>query len=349
MMSTSGWITYPLSLAAAISLATPLAYATLSALPAKPKTPAGNPTTPAKVSLGRQLFFDPRLSASGTISCNSCHNVMAGGEDGRAVSVGVDGKLGGRSAPTVWNAAFASVQFWDGRAATLEDQAKGPMTNPVEMGMANHDLVVGRIREMPGYVRQFQAVFGKSAGEPVTIDRAAQAIAAFERTLITPNSPYDRYVQGDKKALTASAKRGLEAVQRVGCMSCHSGPLFSGPELPEGQGYFQKFPLIHDAELEARYGFAKDPGRFEVTRKAEDRNLWRVPTWRNVALTAPYFHNGSVKRLDEAVRIMAKTQLGRKLEQAEVDDIVAFLNSLTGEFPEQKLPRLPELPNASFF
>lgn len=313
-------------------------------LPKQPPIPSHNPMTKEKVSLGQQLFFDPRLSKSGTLSCNSCHNVMAGGDDGRPNSVGIGGQLGGRSAPTVWNAAFLSVQFWDGRAASLEEQAKGPLTNPIEMGMESHDIVIGRIKKIPGYQSQFDKVFGKNS---LNIDNLAKAIAAYERTLITPDSPFDRYLKGDKKAISAAAVRGMNLAQSEGCTSCHSGPNFAGPMLPEGTGFFQKFPVIPGTEYEKKYKLGEDLGRYTVTKNEGEKNMFRVPTWRNVALTAPYFHNGSVASLDEAVRVMAKVQLNKTLTDAQVNDIVAFMETLTGKFPDQKMPRLPELTNRS--
>lgn len=313
-------------------------------LPANPPVPADNPITAAKVELGKQLFFDPRLSVDGTISCNSCHNVMSGGTDNRSVSVGVSGAKGGRSAPTVWNAAFLSSQFWDGRAATLEDQAKGPILADVEMGMPSEEEAVKRIKAIPGYVDSFKAVFGNE--NPITYDNIAKAIATYERTLITPNSPFDRYMRGDKSAMSASAIRGMEAVQGLGCTSCHSGPNFSGPAAEAGSGFFQKFPT-YESEYDKKYGFSEDLGRYNVTKSDADKNVWRVPTWRNVALTAPYFHNGSVATLEEAVRVMAKTQLNKDPTEKQVSDIVAFLNSLTGEFPAQTMPQLPDYYNAT--
>lgn len=318
----------------------------LEALPEQPPIPKDNPMTPEKVELGKQLFFDPRLSIDGTVSCNSCHNVMGSGTDNRPVSVGVGGQKGGRSAPTVWNSAFLTAQFWDGRAPTLEEQAKGPVLNPVEMGMHSEKVAVERIAAIPGYKEQFTKVFG--GDKPVTYDNIAKAIAAYERTLITPNSPYDRYVKGDKEVLSKDAKRGLTLVQNLGCTGCHSGPNFAGPtSLPIGEGFFQKFPVFPGSAYEAKYNLVEDTGRHEVTKQEQDKHLWRVPTWRNVALTAPYFHNGSVATLEEAVRVMAKTQLNKELKDDEVKDIVAFLNSLTGEFPQQTLPRLPVVAGAS--
>jgi cytochrome c peroxidase len=308
------------------------------ALPDVAPSPADNPTTPAKVELGKKLFFDPRVSADGTVSCNSCHNVMEAGDDDRATSAGVNAQRGGRSSPTVYNSAFLSVQFWDGRAPSLEEQAKGPVTNPIEMGMKDHTVVVSRLAAIPAYVTEFEQVFGKGG---LTIDNFAKAVAAYERTLITTNSPYDRFVKGDDKALSDQQKRGLQAVMNAGCIMCHSGANFAGPELATGQGFYQKVPLIPGSAYDKKYDLTSDPGREQATKNPADRGMWRVPTWRNVALTAPYFHNGSVPTLDEAVRVMGKTQLGKDLSDADVADIVAFLGSLTGQFPEQTMPRLP--------
>lgn len=315
------------------------------ALPNKAPAPRDNPTTATKVALGQKLFMDPRLSATGTVSCNSCHNVMAGGDDNRPVAMGIHGKTGGRSAPTVWNSAFNASQFWDGRAATLEDQAKGPVVADVEMGMNSLEDVVARLRQIPGYQTEFKQVFG--GAEPITADNMAKAIAAYERTLITPNSPYDRYVQGDKKALTAQQQRGMQKFADAGCASCHSGPAFNGQN-GTGAGVYMKFPAMADSDYVAKYKLATDAGRYNASKREEDKQMWKVPTLRNAALTAPYFHNGAVNSLDEAVRVMAQTQLGSTLEDADVKDITAFLDGLTGEFPAQKMPRLPATAGKSF-
>lgn len=323
-----------------ISLAAFFSFSALMAfgLEPLPQTVPGFENNPAKVSLGQKLYFDPRLSADNSVSCNSCHNAMGNGTDNLQFSKGIKGQFGGRNAPTVLNSAFMSVQFWDGRAASLEDQAKGPMVNPVEMGMKDHAAVVEKLKKIPGYVSEFEKVFGK---EGLTIDHVANAIAMYERTLVTPNSPVDRYLAGDKKALTPLAIRGMDLIQSVGCTACHSGPNYAGPVLPIGTGFYQKFPLIPDPKLEKKYGFEKDLGRFEVTKNEADKHMFRVQTWRNVSLTGPYFHNGSVKTLDEAVRIMAKTQLNKTLKKEEVTAIVAFLKGLEGELPKQKAPVLP--------
>lgn len=315
------------------------ATANWQALPETAPAPADNPTTAEKVKLGKALFFDPRISSTGTVSCNSCHNVMAGGDDNRATSMGVHGKQGGRSAPTVWNAAFYSTQFWDGRANTLEDQAKGPMTNPVEMGAKDHATVMSRLKNIPGYKPMFKAAFGNT---DMTIDQAAKAIAAYERTLITPDSPYDKYVKGDKNALKKDQLQGMKLFAEIGCNSCHSGAAFNGQaDVEIGTPVLMKFPTFSDNNYVKAFDLNSDTGREEVTGKAEDKNMFRTPTLRNIALTAPYFHNGKVKDLDTAVKVMAKTQLNRDLNNREAQQIVSFLNSLTGEFPEQSMPRLP--------
>ncbi|WP_230971469.1 cytochrome-c peroxidase [Nitrogeniibacter aestuarii] len=312
------------------------------ALPAQPPIPADNPQTPAKIELGKTLFHDPRLSSTGTVSCASCHSVMEGGDDHRPVSIGVHGQTGGRNAPTVWNAAYHSAQFWDGRAATLEAQAVGPVTNPVEMGMADLGAAVGRLKAIPGYAPLFAKAFG--AGDSITVENLGKAIAAYERTLITPNSPYDRYVRGDKRALSPQQVRGMTAFAETGCGACHAGAAFNGPTLPMGQANLMRFPAFADNPYVARFKLDEDPGRFASTGKEEDKHMWRVPTLRNLAYTAPYFHNGAVKRLDDAVKVMAKTQLNVDLDPSTVADIVAFLDALNGEFPDQTMPRLPATP-----
>ena len=313
---------------------------------AQPPVPQDNPLTAAKIRLGKMLFFDPVLSADGSISCNSCHNVFGSGTDNRAVSMGVQGKLGGRSSPTVWNAAFLSVLFWDGRAGSLEEQALGPITNPIEMGTDSIETVVNRLKQIPDYEKMFKEAFGSQGISPKTI---GQAIASFERTLITEKSPYDRFQAGDSGALTADAKKGFELFQSVGCISCHGGPHFAGPPIPMGTGFFQKFPVVPGTSFDQKYGFSQDPGRMSVTGKAEDKNMWRVPTLRNIAITAPYFHNGSVPTLQEAIRVMAKVQLHRDLSDDEVQKIGSFLEALTGEFPAITAPRLPQPHGYSFY
>jgi cytochrome c peroxidase len=334
------------ALSIGLVLSAPVAQSAWEALPDTPPIPADNAQNPAKIALGKALYFDPRFSAEGNISCNSCHNLMAGGDDNRPNSIGFHDARGARSAPTVWNAAFLSVQFWDGRAATLEEQAKGPVVNPVEMGMADLDAAMARLKQIDGYLPMFEAAFPQDPN-PVTADNAARAVAAFERTLITPNSPYDRFIEGELTAMTEQQVRGLVSFAELGCTACHSGANFSGPALPVGTGFYQRFPTIPGSTYDTRYGFTEDTGRHAVTGNEADKHLWRVPTLRNVALTAPYFHNGAVSTLDQAVRVMAKTQLGKDLSDEQAADLVAFLNALTGEFPDITMPRLPGTPGRS--
>lgn len=328
-------------LVSAIALTGSLSVMAAEALPTNAPAPAENPTTAEKVALGKMLYHDSRLSSTGTVACASCHNTMLGGEDNRPNSMGVNGQTGGRSAPTVWNSAFNAVQFWDGRAASLEEQAAGPVTNPIEMGMKSWDDVVARLKTIKGYRQAFDLAFG-SDSETITKENATKAIAAYERTLITPNSAFDKYVKGDKSAMTEQQIRGMNKAVEIGCTSCHSGPAFNGP------GMFQKFPTHPNGYFEAQYHFSKDLGRAEVTKDKKDEHLFKVPTLRNIALTAPYMHNGSVPTLDKAVKIMAKLQLDKELSDAETADIVAFLNALTGEFPKQEMPRLPGTSGSSF-
>lgn len=326
------------------------------ALPRLAPAPPDNPTTAAKVALGRRLFNDPRLSADGSVACRSCHDLDGGaGADGRSRSVGIGGQPGGRNAPTVLNAAFQSRLFWDGRAASLEEQASGPMLNPREMGMPSAAAVAERLRGLPEYREPFARAFGEG---PITLADAARALAAYERTLITPDTPYDRFVRGDATALTPQQLRGMALFAELGCVICHSGPNFSGAALVGGSYPFRTFPAIAGSDYEARYRLSDDRGRAE----GAERGVWRIPSLRNVGRTAPYFHNGAVERLEEAVKIMARVQLGRPLDDRpegrwravwepqrqttavlrtatvsddEVAEIVAFLHALEGDPPAE--------------
>ncbi|TWU44244.1 Cytochrome c551 peroxidase precursor [Novipirellula aureliae] len=320
----------------AISLAAAQAYA--QDLEAIPKTAAKRGDSKEKIELGKSLYFDPRLSATGTVSCNSCHNLMEGGDDGRATSMGVDGLTGPRNAPTVWNSVFQASQFWDGRSATLEDQAKGPMVANVEMGMIGHDQVVSRIKDIPGYVVQFEATFGKT--DSVTIENAVDAIAAFERTLITPNSALDRYLVGDKQAMNEAQIRGMELFESTGCTECHAGPALNGWQ-PGSDAEFVDFPRFEDSPYVEKYDFVADVGRSMATGDNGDDHYFKTPTLRNITLTAPYFHNGRVNSLTEAIRVMASTQLDVKFTDQELADLAAFMEALEGEFPNLTFPRLP--------
>jgi cytochrome c peroxidase len=323
-----------LALAVIASLAAVAARPDWQALPGRAPVPAGNPMSPAKVALGERLFFDPSLSRDGTVACASCHDAKTGA-DGRAVAVGVGGRQGSRNAPTVRNAAFQARLFWDGRAGSLEEQAKGPLTNPMEMAMPDLAAVERRVAARPAYQEAFRRVFG--GPRPVSIANIAAAIAAYERTLIDTDTPYDRYVRGDAAALDAAQRRGMALFESYGCRICHSGPNFSGASLFDTANPYRAFPALpmFADPFVLRYRLTQDPGRAEPGSR---QGLWRVPSLRNVARTAPYFHNGSVTRLEDAVRIMASAQLGRPADpgnrhavpEGDVADLVAFLKALSG-------------------
>lgn len=284
--------------------------------------------TAEQVALGHKLFFEKRLSKNHDISCNSCHDLATFGVDGKATSEGHKGQKGNRNAPTVFHAAGHIAQFWDGRAATLEEQAAGPMMNPVEMAMPGEKRVLATLNSIPQYVAEFKTAFPADK-KPVSVTNAARAIAAFERKLLT-TSRFDKFLAGDEKALTEQERRGLELFAASGCTTCHNGPSVGGTS-------FQKLGVIEEYPTE-------DKGRFAVTKNEEDLRKFRVPTLRNVEKTGPWFHDGSVKELPTVVRLMAKHQLGTTFTDAEVDDIVAFLKSLTGELPGSEVLTAPALP-----
>ncbi len=289
-------------------------------LPAIAPIPADNSLTPEKVELGKMLFFDPRLSSSDWISCATCHNPAFAFADRIPRALGHKMSEGPRNTPTILNAAFLDVQFWDGRAATLEEQALGPIQADIEMN-ANLNDVVAKLKNIPEYVKRFKRVFG--GNDPVTPEHIAKAIAAFERTLITPNSAFDRYLRGDKQAINPDAKKGAALFDEKGCTDCHSGAAFSDSD-------------FHTIKVPG----STDLGRYKVTKKESDKHAFRTPSLRNVELTHPYMNNGSVKTLAAAVKIMAKEALEEELSAEEIKHIVAFLKSLTGVMPELTYPIL---------
>ena len=295
-----------------------------TAIDATPDKPASE----AMVDLGRMLFFDNRLSKKHDLSCNSCHDLEHYGVDGRPTSIGADGKMGRRNSPTVYFAAGHIRSFWDGRAATVEDQAKMPITNPEEMAMPDGASVVAVLQGIPGYRLAFEAAF-PSVADPLTYDNMAAAIGAFERRLVTP-SRWDRYLAGDHAALTAHEIAGLQLFTDLGCITCHTGEFVGGST-------FQKAGVVEDWPNQA------DQGRFEVTNQPTDKMIFKVPSLRNVAKTAPYFHDGSAKTLEEAVTLMGRYQLGETLGNKDVDAITAWLSALTGDLPEAYIKR-PTLP-----
>ncbi|OJH40839.1 cytochrome-c peroxidase [Cystobacter ferrugineus] len=307
-----------------------MAYAKLVSFfrPSASQAAVAKKDTPERIALGRMLFFENRLSKNHDISCNSCHDLASFGVDGKATSDGHKGQKGSRNSPTVFHAAGHVAQFWDGRAATLEDQASGPMMNPAEMAMPSEKHVLATLNSIPQYVKAFKVAFPGDK-KPVSVTNAARSIAAFERELLT-TSRFDKYLAGDEQALSEQERRGLNIFASSGCTTCHNGPSVGGTS-------FQKLGLIEDYPTE-------DKGRYDVTQNEEDLHKFRVPTLRNVEKTGPWFHDGSVKELATAVRLMGKHQLGTTLSDSEVDDIVAFLKSLTGELPGPELLSPPELP-----
>jgi cytochrome c peroxidase len=289
-----------------------------------------NAVTRDKVDLGKMLFFDPRVSGSHLISCNTCHNLSMGGDDNLETSIGHGWAKGPRNAPTVLNAVFNKAQFWDGRAADLKAQAKGPIQAGVEMNNTPK-VVEETLLSIPTYVAKFKTAFPNEA-QPVTFDNLARAIEAFEATLITPASRFDQFLEGNVAALTAVEKDGLRLFMDKGCVACHQGVNLGGEE-------YYPFGVVEKPG--AVILPAKDRGRFEVTKTADADYMFRAGPLRNIALTGPYFHSGKVWDLKQAVAVMATSQLGAKLTDKEVDAITAFLITLTGEQPRVELPILP--------
>ena len=295
--------------------------------------PADNPQTDEKVRLGKQLYFDPRLSADNTISCATCHDPKTGWANHGKVDTGIGGRTGTRNSGTVLDSAYMEFQFWDGRAASLEEQALGPIHNPVEMGETLEN-VVAKLNGIPGYVEQFQCVFGTA----VTADGIAKAIAAFERTIVTGPSPFDRYMAGEKDAISPAARSGADLFNgKAHCTSCHSGPLFSDQSFHNvGIGMDRPKP---------------DLGREDATKNPADRGKFKTPGLRNVALTFPYLHDGSERTLREVIELYDRggipnpnldpLMMPLQLTASEKEDLVAFLESLTGVLPKVELPELP--------
>ena len=298
-------------------------------LPSTTPAVADNPITPEKIDLGKALFFDPRMSASGVFSCNSCHNLATGGDDNMPTSIGHGWQKGPRNSPTVLNAVFNIAQFWDGRADDLKAQAKGPVQAGVEMANTP-DNVVATLNSMPRYVEWFTASFPGET-DPVSFDNFAKAIEAYEATLTTP-APFDAWLNGDDNAMSADQIAGLELFMDKGCASCHNGVNVGG------NGYYP-FGLIEKPGADILP--EGDKGRFAVTDTADDEYVFRAAPLRNIDQTAPYFHSGLVWDLKVAVQIMGESQLGEELSDAEADQIVAFLSSLTGKMPEVTYPVLP--------
>ena len=270
-----------------------------------------------KVLLGKKLFFDPRLSKDNSISCASCHMLDVGGDDNLSFSVGINGRVGAINAPTVYNSVFNIAQFWDGRAKDLQEQAHGPVENPIEMG-ESFDNVVKKLQKDIPLSQEFRKIYK----EGITSNSITDAIAHFETTLITPNAPFDKYLRGNKNAINEDAKKGYEHFVEYGCVSCHNG-------INIGGNLFQKIGLIKEFKTSI-----KSLGKFDVTGNKSDMNYFKVPTLRNISKTAPYFHDGSVYDLKSAVEVMLNVQLGIVAPSEDVSQIVKFLNTLDGEVPD---------------
>lgn len=284
-----------------------------------------NPITEEKIKLGKMLYFDKRLSKDGNISCNSCHNLETGGVDNLPTSPGDNGGFGDRNSPTVFNAAFHTTQFWDGRMKDVEEQAGGPILNPVEMAIPSKEFLVERLGAVDLYQEMFAAAYPESS-RPISYWNIQQAIAAFERTLVTPTR-FDDYLKGESKALSLKEKEGLKTFMESGCITCHSGATLGGNS-------FQKFGLFKDYW---HYTGSEhiDEGRFKVTNNEVDKYMFKVPSLRNVTDTYPYFHDGSVEELEEAIKIMAEINANKRLSDEEVSSIMTFLGALSGELPAE--------------
>lgn len=291
-------------------------------LPHLPPIPADNSLTPEKIELGNMLFFEPRISASGVISCATCHSPSLGWTDRLPRGTGHDGQIGARNSPTVLNSGFLGSQFWDGREPDLEGQALGPIQDSVEMAM-DLDHAIERLEEFPLYHEKFAEAYPED-DNPISIDNLAKALATFQRTLNTPNSPFDRYLRGDLSALDEQEKAGMVAFVDNGCTACHRGPALTDS-------------LFHRIQVPG----SSDVGRYDVTGEESDMYRFRTPTLRNVGITYPYMNNGATETLEEAVAIMGQEMLGREFDDETIADITAFLHTLTGEMPHFETPALP--------
>ncbi len=285
-----------------------------------------NKITEEKIKLGKMLFFDTRLSFQGNNSCNSCHNLNAYGVDNLPTSRGDAGYFGERNASTVYNAALQTIQFWDGRAKNVEEQAGFPILNPIEMDIPNEAFIEKKIREIETYQIMFKAAYPNEK-ESITFSNIKKSIAAFERTLITP-SKFDDFLNNDYNALTVEEKKGLKTFIESGCINCHNGIVIGATQM-------QKFGLYYDYR---KFTNSKknDEGLKMLTKKESDKNMFKVPSLRNIDKTGPYFHDGSVENLKEAIRIMAKTELNKEMNQNNIEEIYSFLKTLTGKIPEKQ-------------
>ena len=327
-----------LSLGAAILLGhthSAQAFDYFQPLPQQPMVPADNPLTDAKIALGKRLFYDNQLSKNHTHSCNYCHNLLTGGDDDKAFSTTPNNASTKRSAPGLWNIGLQTVLYWDGREKTLESQALDHLSDPAIMDFSDLQALEQRLRDDESYRKAFANAFNNNTA--VSRSNIAKALASFQRALMAPHSAFDRYIQGDKTALSQAAIKGMQEFNDAGCLACHFGTNFAGPApgpaMEMGDGFYELFPNNRGSQYDQSHELTKDLGRYGFSKNPAEIYMWRVPSLRNIALTSPYFHNGSAKSLREAVKIMAKTQFGNDLSEEQIDNITAFLRSLTGEVP----------------
>ena len=311
------------------------AFDYLQPLPDKPLVPENNPLSEDKIALGKKLFYDKRLSASNTLSCNDCHNLSIGGDNNMASGIGDSGLPTLRNPPTLLNIGLQTVLYWDGRSKTLEEQTVDHLKDPHIMGNTNTKALIERLSKDSGYVKSFMNTFKSAHG--VQMKNIAKALSSFQRSLMTPDSPFDQYIKGDKKAISKKAQRGIQLFNDTGCLACHFGVNFAGPApgpaMGMGDGFYELFPNNLGSKYDKSHKLVDDLGRYHFSKDPGEKYMWRVPPLRNIALTAPYFHNGSAKTLEEAVVIMAKTQTDKVLTKDEIAAVVEFLKSLTGKTP----------------
>lgn len=325
------------------------AFDVLQALPEKAPIPDGIVHNQKTIELGKLLFFDPRLSGLSKqgqkqISCNYCHNLLLGADSGNSLSLGVNNQMTERNAPTLWNVAFQTVLFWDGRAKNLESAIKTHLNDGVITDWHTAADLASQLNGISGYRQKFKEAY--SVNEIKTND-IANALASFIRTLITPDSPFDRFILGNEKSMSHQAQQGLNEFKNIGCMACHFGVTFSGPApgpfLKMGDGFYELFPNYRGSRYETKYKLSDDEGRITYSGIDTDKYMFRVPPLRNIAITGPYFHNGSVATLTEAIRVMARTELNTVLDDEQVYNIRSFLIELTGQRPSQVIPILPSV------
>ena len=286
------------------------AFDYLQPLPDQPLVPENNPLSEDKIALGKKLFYDKRLSASNTLSCNDCHNLSIGGDNNMASGIGDSGLPTLRNPPTLLNIGLQTVLYWDGRSKTLEEQTVDHLKDPHIMGNTNTKALIERLSKDGGYVKSFMNTFKSAHG--VQMKNIAKALSSFQRSLMTPDSPFDQYIKGDKKAISKKAQRGIQLFNDTGCLACHFGVNFAGPApgpaMGMGDGFYELFPNNLGSKYDKSHKLVDDLGRYHFSKDPGEKYMWRVPPLRNIALTAPYFHNGSAKTLREAVTIMGKTQ-----------------------------------------